>query len=107
MAAFYLVLAIVGAIAPYIFFLDFMAESGVGLGPFVGALFVNGAAGGFATDLVISSTAFWAFLWNDAGRSNVAHPWIYVLVNLLIGLSCALPLYLYMRERRALAPSPA
>ena len=107
MSAFYLVLAIAGAIAPYIFFLDFISQSGVGLGAFIGALFVNGAAGGFATDLVISSAAFWLFLWNDAARSNVSNAWIYVLVNLLIGLSCALPLYLYMRERRALAPSPA
>ncbi len=107
MTALYLVLAIVGGIAPYIFFLDFMAQSGPGLVTFLGALFANGASGGFTVDLVISSAVFWAFLWQDSGRSGVAHPWIYVLVNLLIGLSCALPLYLYMRARRALAPSPA
>ena len=107
MTALYLVLAIVGAIAPYVFFLDFMAQSGPGLATFLGALLANGASGGFTVDLLISSSVFWAFIWQDSGRSGVSYPWIYVLVNLLIGLSCALPLYLYMRERRAPALSSA
>lgn len=107
MAAFYLALAILGAIAPWIFFLEFMAQSGPGLGAFIGGLFVNGAAGGFTMDLLISSAVFWLFVWNDSGSARVRYPWAYVLVNLGIGLSCALPLYLYMRERRALAPATA
>ena len=91
----YLSLAIIGAIVPYLFFFDFFAAAGVDLGAFIAALFVNGAAGGFTADLLITSLAFWIFLW----QKKVANLWIYILLNLTIGLSCALPAYLYMRAR--------
>lgn len=93
----YLVLAVAGAALPYAFFLQFFRTQGLG-GNFVGALFVNGAAGGFAVDVLLSSLVFWVFLFADARRSGVARPWVYVIVNLLIGLSCALPLFLWARE---------
>ena len=97
----FLVLAIAGAVIPYFFFLDFL--NGQGLLAFVPALFVNGAAGGFAADLLISSLVFWLFLLHQ----GVEKPWVYILVNLLIGLSCALPLYCYisMRSEGALTGS--
>ena len=98
----FLTLAAIGAVLPWFFFLQFFEAEGLG-GDFVGALFVNGAAGGFTTDLLISSLVFWIFLFAEARRSGVARPWLYVLVNLLIGLSCALPLFLWARERSARA----
>ena len=93
----YLLLAIVGAIVPYVFFVDFIAANGLALGGFVSALFVNGAAGGFAADLVISSAVFWLFMVSKDGPN----PWGFVALNLVIGLSCALPAYLYALERAA------
>jgi hypothetical protein len=30
--------------------------------------------------------------------------WAYVVVNVAVGLSCAFPLFLYMRERRGVRP---
>lgn len=90
----YLALAIIGAIVPYIFFTQFLATADAG--SFAAALFVNGAAGGFSADLLISSVVFWAFLW----QRKAARAWLYVLINLTIGLSCALPAYLYMESRR-------
>jgi hypothetical protein len=94
----YFALAVVGAVAPYLFFVQFFGTEGIA-GNFVGALFVNGASGGFATDLLISSAVFWIFLFHEARRIGLRSPWIYVLINLLIGLSCALPLFLWARER--------
>lgn len=94
----FLLLAIVGAIAPYVFFVQFFQAEGLG-GDFLGALFVNGAAGGFAADVILSSLVFWVFLFREAPRTGVARPWLYVLINLTIGLSCALPLFLWERER--------
>ncbi len=87
----YLALAILGAIVPYVFFLDHFDSAGLSIGTFVASAFVNGAAGGATADLVISSLVFWAYL----GSRRAPQLWLYVLVNLLIGLSCALPLYLY------------
>jgi hypothetical protein len=97
-AQLFLRLAIFGAVAPYVFFLRFFATEGRA-GDFVGALYANGAAGGFATDLLISSVVFWFWLFAEARRVGVARPWLYVVVNLTIGLSCALPLFLWARER--------
>jgi hypothetical protein len=93
--AFYLVLAIVGAIVPLAFFAQFF---GAGQVDFISALFVNGAAGGFSADLFISSFVFWAYIWSK--RANGPNMWTFVALNLLIGLSCALPAYLYAQELR-------
>ena len=87
----FLLFSIVGAVVPYAFFLPFFSENGLAVGTFVSALFSNGAASGFTADLLISSFAFWAFLfWKKADQI-----WVYVLLNLTIGLSCALPFYFY------------
>ncbi len=97
----YLVLAIAGAVIPYVFFVKHFQAAGVDLGGFVSALFVNGAAGGFTADLLITSAVFWIWMAQQRSRGKGPAPWIFVLVNLSIGLSCALPAYLYWRERNA------
>ncbi len=93
----YLLLAALGAVVPYIFFLNFFTSEGVDLMLFIGGLFVNGAAGGFTADLLISSFVFWLFMFSrwDSGPK----PWIFIALNLTIGLSCALPAYLWAAER--------
>jgi len=88
----YLALAVVGAVVPYVFFAQHFSASGFGLASFVANAFANGAAGGFSADVLISSVVFWIFLVSR----KAPHLWLYVTINLAIGLSCALPLYLYM-----------
>jgi len=92
----YLVLAVLGAVVPYLFFGPFFMESGLDLGGFLRAVFANGPAGGFAADLLISSVVFWIYLFT---RSEGPAAWPFVLLNLTIGLSCALPAYLYVTSR--------
>lgn len=92
MKSVYLVLTIVGSIVPYLFFFDFFAAHGVNLPVFVGGLFANGAAGGFTADLLITSLVFWLYLYEQKEPKL----WMYVLLNLTIGMSCAVPLYLYL-----------
>lgn len=98
MRSFYLVAAIFGAIIPYIFFIEFFAEAGLDLPAFVAALFANGAAGGFTADILISSAVFWHYMFSQRGGPK---PWLYIALNLTIGLSCALPAYLYSVARAA------
>ncbi len=93
----YLALAVVGAVVPYAFFFDFLGSAGLDPAGFVGALFANGAAGMFTADLLISSMVFWVYLFS---RKAGPGPWPFVLINLTIGLSCALPAYLYAVARR-------
>ncbi len=95
----YLVLAVTGAIVPYVFFLQYFGEAGFGLSTFVTALFANGAAGGFSADVIISSFVFWLFLFQQRSRGHGPKPTVFIVLNLLIGLSCALPAYLYSREK--------
>ncbi len=97
MAKIYLVLTIVGAVVPYVFFLDWFAVEGLSLIGFVAGGFVNGSAGGFTADVLISSLVFW--IWLIAQKTP--RFWLYVLVNLTIGLSCALPLYLWLQAKEA------
>ena len=97
MKNFYLTATVIGAIVPYIFFLNFFAKEGFALQDFILGLFVNGAAGGFTADILISSAVFWAYLISKAEKGI----WVYILLNLSIGLSCALPFYLYRKEKEA------
>lgn len=90
----YLVLAVIGSVLPYAFFLQHFSAVGLGLPTFVAAMFDNAAAAGAATDLVISSLVFWVALF---ASGDGARAWYLVPLNLLIGLSCALPLWLYLR----------
>jgi hypothetical protein len=96
----YLFLAIVGAVLPYIFFIRFFSIEGANLGDFILAPFVNGAAAGFAVDLLFTSIVFWLFMFIKRSKGEGPNPWVFVLLNLTIGLSCAVPAYLYTTTDR-------
>jgi hypothetical protein len=98
MKRIYLVLAIVGAVIPYVFFLQFFSAEGVNLSGFISGLFVNGAVSGFAADMLISSFVFWVWMFQQQRRAKGPNPAIFIALNLLIGLSCALPAYLYAKS---------
>lgn len=106
-ARLYLALAVVGAVVPYLFFLDHFRAEGLDVVAFVTALFENGAAGGFTADLLIASPVFWLFMATDARERGVGAVWPFVVLNLTIGLSCALPAYLWRRESAAQAGAGA
>jgi hypothetical protein len=96
----YLILAIVGAIVPYFFFFQFFSAEGINLGIFISALFANGAVGGFAADLLFTSFVFWLWMYWQRQNANGPNPALFIALNLLIGLSCALPAYLYARSEQ-------
>jgi len=99
MKKLYLLLAVIGAIVPYFFFFQFFQAEGINISAFVSALFVNGAAGGFTTDVLLSSFIFWLFMFKQVKESNGPKPYLFIFLNLAIGLSCALPAYLYAKEK--------
>ena len=98
MKKIYLVAAIIGATIPCFFFFQFIQLNGVNLSGFISALFINGAAGGVSADLLISSFVFWVFMFQQRKISDAPKPWLFIALNLGIGLSCALPAYLYAIE---------
>jgi hypothetical protein len=98
MKRFYLVAAIVGAIVPYVFFIQYMGAEGMSVSGFLAAIFANSAASGIAADALIASVVFWAFMIHRNRYSHGPSPLIFVALNLMIGLSCALPAYLFAQE---------
>ena len=93
----YLALAIAGTVLPFYFFLQQVSATGPDLAGFMMLGFANPVAAGFTTDLLISSLVFWLYLFT-AGP-GAPRPWAFVVLNLFIGLSCALPAYLWWRTR--------
>lgn len=94
----YLLLAIIGAVVPYFFFLQHFDASGYAISAFLAAVFATPAASGFTADLLITSFVFWLYMFSRKGPSP--RPWLFIALNLLVGLSCAFPAYLFWRERR-------
>ena len=102
MKNFYLLAAIVGAIAPYATYFGYLA-------------YVPGASGALSlawgspiaaatlVDFTISCFAFWPFLIAESRRLALRHWWFFIAANIFIGLSFALPAFLYLRERRILS----
>lgn len=98
MKRIYLGLAILGALIPYLYFINFFGQQGLNLPAFLSALFVNGAAAGFTVDLLIASVVFWLYMFQQRRADRGPNPALFIAINLTIGLSCALPAYLYARE---------
>lgn len=98
---FYAIAAVAGTAIPWIFFGSFLAAEGVALVGFVEALFENGASGGFAADLLITAGVFWFWSFRDSRVGGVERWWLVVPATLFVGLSLAVPLYLYWRESRS------
>lgn len=98
MKAFYLVMMVVGTVVPWLFFGSFFAANGFDLVAFVSGLFANGAAGGFSTDILISFFVFWVWSFFDARKNDIPNWWLVLPAGCFVGLSLALPLYLYLRE---------
>ncbi len=94
----YLLGAIVGTIIPYYFLIQFVLQNGFDVPLFVQQMFANPIATMFALDLFISSFVFWIFLYAEGRRLEMGNMWLYVVLNLCVGLSLALPLFLYFRE---------
>lgn len=95
----FLVLAIWGAIHPMVYFVQWFRENGFDLGAMVDAWHVNAASSGLVWDLTIAAIAltFWVIAECIARRSYLGL--IAIPATFCIGVSCGLPLYLYLRHR--------
>jgi lysylphosphatidylglycerol synthetase-like protein (DUF2156 family) len=96
----YLILAILGTVLPLSQFAPFLVANGLNLRLFFEQLFQNHISSFFAMDVIVSSLALWVFVFSEGRRRQMKNLWIYVVCNLLVGVSLALPLFLYFRERR-------
>ena len=92
----YLILAIVGAMLPLALLMQHASVAGWSLATLASDVLANPASAAVAADVSLSSIAFWIFMFS---RPAAPRPWLYIVLNLAIGLSCALPAYLYADVR--------
>jgi len=95
----YLILAIIGALWPMSYFYAWFVENGWSLLGLVEAWQVNDASKGAATDLLITGAALTIWIIAETRiRKNWVAFWA-IPATWLIGISCGLPLYLFLRTR--------
>jgi hypothetical protein len=95
----YLGLAILGTVVPMYYFVTWFQENSWSIMAMVDAWHVNAATSGLVWDLTIAAVALTIWILAEAIKrrdylSLLAVPTIYC-----IGVSCGLPLYLYLRSR--------
>ena len=95
----YLIAAILGTVLPLCFFVPFLMTHSFDMSSFFQQLFQNQVSSGFGIDVFISSIVLWLFVFSEGRRRRMKNLWSYVRCNLLFGVSSALPLFLYFRER--------
>lgn len=95
----YLALAIWGTVHPMYYFVSWFSENGFTIGGMVEAWHVNAATSGLTWDLTIAAVTLTIWIIAEvAVRRNWVALWA-VPATYCIGVSCGLPLYLYLRSR--------
>jgi hypothetical protein len=94
----YLGLCIVGFVLPYWQFVPWVVANGLHLPLFFQQLFSNRIGGFFGMDVFVSSLVLVIFMRAESARLKLRGRWLPVLAVLTVGVSLALPLFLYLRE---------
>lgn len=97
---YYLVLCLAGTILPYSQLVPFFREHGPDLSLFVQQLFSNRISAFFGLDVIVSSVVLWVFVYLEGTRLRMRNLWVYVVANLLVGVSLGLPLFLLARQSK-------
>jgi hypothetical protein len=95
----WLALALWGAVHPMYWFLRHMSETGTGLGGLIDAWYVNASTTGLTWDLTIAAVTLTVWI---VAETRVRRNWealIAIPATFCIGVSCGLPLYLFLRAR--------
>ncbi|MEM1234390.1 MAG: DUF2834 domain-containing protein [Pseudomonadota bacterium] len=97
----FLGLAVWGTIHPMSYFIGWFQENGWSLMAMVDAWHVNDATSGLVWDLTVAAVALTVWvIW----ESMASRDWLRLLAipaTFCIGVSCGLPLYIFLRLRRA------
>ena len=96
----YLGLCVIGTVLPYSQFIPFLHEHGLDPRAFLDQLFATYIGGFFAWDVIVSSVVLWIMVGVEGRRAGLGRRWLPIVANLAVGVSLALPLFLYMREAR-------
>ncbi|WP_108484947.1 DUF2834 domain-containing protein [Oceaniglobus ichthyenteri] len=99
MRLIYLALAVWGAIHPMYWFVSHMRETGTGLSGLIDAWYVNASTTGLTWDLTIAAIALLIWVLVETWQRKAWLNLIAIPATFGIGVSCGLPLYLFLRSR--------
>lgn len=94
----YLLLAIAGTIVPYYFFYEFLTSDYATAENFLTQIANDPLTAFFAWDVVISVLVVLGLVMTEGNRLRMKNLWVYLIFSLLVGVSLALPAFLYQRE---------
>ena len=95
---FWYVMALIGAILPYYFFLPWALEAPENVGLFLQQATLNPASMTVAADILWAAFAFSLYVGILVARTRQWSLLVTILLTWTIGLSCGLPLLLAMRH---------
>ncbi|MEM6759250.1 MAG: DUF2834 domain-containing protein [Pseudomonadota bacterium] len=95
----YLALAIWGSIHPMYYFIAWFQENGWSIMAMVDAWHVNAATSGLVWDLTIAAVALTVFIIAEVAVRRNWLGLVAIPATFCIGVSCGLPLYLFLRSR--------
>jgi hypothetical protein len=96
----YAVLCVIGSVLPLWQFALFLRQHGFDLAALLRQAFATPGSSFFALDVVTSALTLIAFTAIERARAAVRYRWIPLLALVTVGVSLALPLFLYLREDR-------
>jgi hypothetical protein len=96
----YLIGAILGAALPLSQLIPFLLAHGFDVPLLFRQLFENHVSAFFGLDVIVSSVVLWLFVFSEGRRRRMRNLWLYIVCNLAVGVSLALPLFLFFRERK-------
>ena len=105
MRMIYLFLAVWGAVHPMYYFITWFKAEGVNLGLMVEAWHSNAASSGLVWDLTIAAAALTIWILHEVFQKQKYIHFIAIVATFGIGVSCGLPLYLYLRSQVKRRPS--
>jgi hypothetical protein len=105
MPRLYLLLAVIGAVVPYSQFLPWLAEHGPDIPLLFRELFSTRAGAFFGLDVLVSAVVLITFIRREGATRKMRALWLPIAATCLVGVSCGLPLFLYLRERHGAAPT--
>jgi hypothetical protein len=94
----YLGLCFVGLLLPYWQFVPWVAQHGMSFPLFFRDLFANRISAFFGMDVFVTAAVLIIFMRVERRRLTIPNPWLPILALLTVGVSLALPIFLYMRE---------
>ena len=102
MKNFYLIAAAIGAVAPFATYFGYLSNVPGSSGA-LSLAWGNPIAAATLTDFTIACLVFWPFVYVESKKLGIRYWWLFVVTNIFVGLSFALPAFLYLREGRLMS----